>query len=1069
MAPSARALRAVPTHTRRARAIRGRDATFAMADVPPVTIPTSVPAAFDDVASGGDDLATLLDRAGDILDRPVAPSGSFEGSSSQRATLNAFKGAPSAYQAASDAAFGAPSSAATVISASAAARRDAAEASARVDAVGAELRQLAKSAGANVRLPASAAAVFEAEAAARDAAKAARRAEQLKSYGRRRPESSRAARKAGGFSKSLYAQDRERQAAKRAEIEARAAADRAPFITASHGVRLPAPVTAQPPSAVARREAIRAGVVDAAARRAATRRAREAKAASASAGASSSPKPWRCNANVTHDVNDPISVQFQDARRLSEKAAAAARKTPAGKGRADGRRVNRAKYPSFRAWLDAQAAADVTSVARDAEIRAAIPGLVEEAKAKIAEDRAAAYAAKVNAAAEAAKAPALEAFIKLTESFVTDAGNAALGDPAWREAAERALGPAAREAAREAAEVDRLRREAAIAEGALMGEEDTDAVAAAADAAAAASAESAYEDDALMRQVEEVETPTKQTQAAEAGIEPATNENAGPVAASTPPASPSRATFGKASPGGSPRSLFGPPDDVNFPPGATHPPSPATRRRLALAAVVEEAEHAIDANADAATRERIVAKALAEMTPEERTAARAKASKGWSGDFTSAFVKAGPASNSGGERPAAPTWSEKPAPGRVPTLFDGGPAAAREAEDAALASSDPDSLAVEFFGPNAAELTFRALHPNAPVAPREPRANAGAATAPSTRAEAAREGGEIDPADPEAATKAKEVLECQFFGPNADELAFKAVFPDEDLPTKATAVEGADEDAEKGAEEGADENAGPFEHASGSAGLSVEFIGANARELTFLALHPDAAPPAEGTWATEEEVAATAGALPTTPGNDEGDGAEEGADEGAESSAPPSPPPFAPLDEPLSEAQERAWASAEVSAPDVPAAAAAGLKEGADSIGAEGDESVGTAAHPAVVAANAQDASRLASAAREMDAASAGLAEAADALLAGDADAAARLAETEGEAWVRVPVSMESDTGATVPTESSSTDPTKGWTPPTVSDETLRKADDDATREWDFDDIVARGEELVDEAGARGA
>ena len=236
----------MPTHTRRARAIFGRDATLAMADVPPVTIPTSVPAAFDDVASGGDDLATLLDRAGDILDRPGVPSGSFEGSSSQRATLNAFKGAPSAYQAASDVAFGAPPSAATVASASVSARRDAAEASARVDAVGAELRQLAKSVGANVRLPASSAAVVEAEAAARDAAKAARRAEQLKSYGRRRPESSRAAREAGGFSRSLYAQDRERQAAKRAEIEARAAADRAPFITASHGVRLPAPVTAQP-------------------------------------------------------------------------------------------------------------------------------------------------------------------------------------------------------------------------------------------------------------------------------------------------------------------------------------------------------------------------------------------------------------------------------------------------------------------------------------------------------------------------------------------------------------------------------------------------------------------------------------------------------------------------------------------------------------------------------------------------------------------------------------------------------------------------------------------------------
>ena len=135
----------------------------------------------------------------------------------------------------------------------------------------------------------------------------------------------------------------------------------------------------------------------------------------------------------------------------------------------------------------------------------------------------------------------------------------------------------------------------------------------------------------------------------------------------------------------------------------------------------------------------------------------------------------------------------------------------------------------------------------------------------------------------------------------------------------------------------------------------------------------------------------------------------------------------------------------------------------------KGADSVGTAAHPVVVTANAQDASRMASAATEMDASAAGLADAADALLAGNADAAARLAETEGEAWVRVPVSMEPDTGATVPTESSSRDPTKGWTPPTVSDETLREADDVATREWDFDDIVARGEELVEEAGAREA
>ena len=571
-----------------------------------------------------------------------------------------------------------------------------------------------------------------------------------------------------------------------------------------------------------------------------------------------------------------------------------------------------------------------------------------------------------------------------------------------------------------------------------------------------------------MRQVEEVETPTKQTQAAEAGIEPATNkiENAGSVAVSTPRRRRRARRSARRLPAGVLARSSGRPTR-QFPAGRDASAVAATRRRLALAAVVEEAEHAIDANADAATRERIVAKALAEMTPRSappRAPRRPRDGRAISRRRSSRRVRDGSGSNSGGERPAAPTWSEKPAPGRVPTLFDGGPAAAREAEDAALASSDPDSRSPSNFWANAAELTFRALHPNAPVAPREPRANAGAAAAPSTRAEAAREGGEIDPADPEAATKAKEVLECQFFGANADELASRRVprrrFAHQGRPSRVLT-------RWRNRCRGGCRRKRRALRTRQRVGGSVRGVHRRQRaRADVLALHPDAAPPAEGTWATEEEVAATAGALPTTPGHDEGDGAEAGVEDGA-GRRHPSTPPFAPLDEPLSEAQERAWASAEVSAPDVPAAAAAaGLQEGADSMH-EGVDSVGTAAHPAVVAANAQDASRLASAAFEMDAASAGLAEAADALLAGDADAAARVAETEGEAGVRVPVSMDSDTGATVPTDSSR-DPTKGWTPPTVSDETLRKADDDATREWDFDDIVARGEELVDEAGAGG-
>ena len=95
-----------------ARAIFGRDATSRWRTFrrdhsrrSPPRSTTSRPA---------DDLATLLDRAGDILDRPGVPPGRSR-SSSQRATLNAFKGAPSAYQAASDVAFGAPPSAATTL------------------------------------------------------------------------------------------------------------------------------------------------------------------------------------------------------------------------------------------------------------------------------------------------------------------------------------------------------------------------------------------------------------------------------------------------------------------------------------------------------------------------------------------------------------------------------------------------------------------------------------------------------------------------------------------------------------------------------------------------------------------------------------------------------------------------------------------------------------------------------------------------------------------------------------------------------------------------------------------
>jgi hypothetical protein len=149
------------------------------------------------------------------------------------------------------------------------------------------------------------------------------------------------------------------------------------------------------------------------------------------------------------------------------------------------------------------------------------------------------------------------------------------------------------------------------------------------------------------------------------------------------------------------------------------------------------------------------------MTPEQRNAARAKASKGWSGDFTGVFYEQAGA--------ALPTWNEKPAVSE-PSPSVGGDA---EAFDKSLDATDGDvdALAVTFIGPNAAELAFRAVHPDAPKEVTEEAAqkrrdemkNAYKSPNELAAAEAAQKACEgLDPTDPATVQDVKQVRPWAF-------------------------------------------------------------------------------------------------------------------------------------------------------------------------------------------------------------------------------------------------------------------------------------------------------------------
>ena len=899
-----------------------------MGDAPPVTVPTAVREPFDfgDEPFGDHDaIASVLDDAGRML-------------GVERNAGRASKAAPAVFDKAARSEYAAPSAAA----AAAARKAVADELEALADGFPAE-----ESLGVQIGTIGGSRATAAAAAAVATDAKAARRADRLEKYGRGAlgAVGPRAAKK-NVRGESFYARDLAARSRAKAEREAREAKARAPFVTAKYGVKLPAPV-----------DSVQIG------EKSAKARARRAALGAAKA-AKDRPRPlsagvWRVNANVAHDVTDPISVSFNDAKRARAVAAlrakeARAKRDPNQSTRAP--RVDRSKYPSFKAWLDAQAE-------RDARTRAQMPGYADAARAASAKRREAAYVErarlasgvpnapgerrlpeappKLDVSEAPTAAPALNRFIALTEAFADRTATHANMSP---EDQEKALMECAAEAAREAVEAAAgAASRASLAADAESGDEEEAA------AAAALVGEAAYEDEALLRQVAEMRTPTKESKEPDAFI------------------------LGQ-NPRGSPRALFG-----------------ASAFGAAADAETGAEPEKRGGRRDAPpSKEAQLADALSKMTPEERLAARAKASKGWSGDFTGVFYDSKAAKKEGedaSESKPAPTWSEKP---RTATAADGGAATSTSTDVSAAATAEksedgqtefralnPDALAVQFIGPNAAELAFRALNPDAPEealkeAKDGERAAYASPGAVAARDAAARAAEGLDPSDPASVAQCVARLAemgIEFFGKQADELAFKAVFPDREVPsakgTDASSAASAAQDSERamGPAKDAFDPAVPLAHQTGAAGLAVEFIGANAEELRRRALGGDEAE------AREEEASADAAdaavdsnlanstVADSNPGGDAFDAVLDAV-----------PADGSDLSLPLPAAQEAAWSKAAVAAP-------------------------GTSAAPATLEANLADAQTAASD-----------------VAAAEARAAAAFAEAE-----RVDDAIDAGSGAAVP------------------------------------------------------
>ena len=292
------------------------------------------------------------------------------------------------------------------------------------------------------------------------------------------------------------------------------------------------------------------------------------------------------------------------------------------------------------------------------------------------------------------------------------------------------------------------------------------------------------------------------------------------------------------------------------------------------------------------SREELIAASLASMSSDERTAARCKASKGWTGDFSGVFF------NNARQLPcdAFPAWHEKPRQRSATPIYDGG-AAVREASiDQSLARSAADfsKLEVQFIGPNAHELAFQVLHPRAAEALLTVESHAEKEGGSDANRNAISDGDNssggrgymadwggtnwkhhvqtvsgrsvmsaaaaaLDPTDPAVAEAAKRVLAVQFIGPNSADLAYQALFPDQ-MPPRAAEEDGINANSFHSGSGEVDEklrvHAGGLHHAetgsaaavlssfgactlledvTGAASLETQFIGAKDLELTFRA------------------------------------------------------------------------------------------------------------------------------------------------------------------------------------------------------------------------------------------
>jgi hypothetical protein len=268
---------------------------------------------------------------------------------------------------------------------------------------------------------------------------------------------------------------------------------------------------------------------------------------------------------------------------------------------------------------------------------------------------------------------------------------------------------------------------------------------------------------------------------------------------------------------------------------------------------------------------------------------------------------------------------------------------------------------VQFIGPNAAELAFRALNPDAPKeatfdgdgSKRKEAYASPCATAAAAAAARAAEG--LDPSDPASVAQCKARLAemgIEFFGKQADAMAFQAVFPEHDVPKDPDAKDAETPAETRDSRSGKDafDPAVPLAHQTGAAGLAVEFIGANAEELTRRALggddanEDDAGLEAHAVWSSDREAEALASALPSTPD------AKPSPVEKRETETPLETAETAETAEALSAAQEEAWAKAEVAVPGTSAAPATLEANLEDARTAAGDVAAAEAAAAATAA-----------------------------------------------------------------------------------------------------------------------